>query len=256
MLGRSRHGKQIAAVILVALALQTFNALADNKLSMQKNSDNVIKVELSNTDLIAGFQFSINTRGGIRLQSYEGTGRSGVAGLETYQYLKDDSTLNVVILAPYGASFPSGEGVIGDISFVISTNSAADTVRVFLSQVVVCAANAQNLEVSAPELVWIRHQSNGATTAAFTLGQNYPNPFNPATRISYRLNKSAQVRLAIYDITGREISRLVDNYQTEGTYSVTWSSTEQRGYQLSSGTYFARLQVGESVVTRKMLLTR
>jgi hypothetical protein len=256
MLGRSRHGKQIAAVIVVALALQTLNALADNKLSLKKSSDNVITVELLNTDPIAGFQFSINARGGIRLQSYEGTERSDAAGLGIYQYLKNDSTLNVVILAPYRASLPAGENAIGRISFTLSTMSAADTVRVFLTGVVICDANAQKLDVSAKELVWNLHQSNEARTATFTLGQNYPNPFNPATRISYQLNKPAQVRLAIYDITGREISRLVNEYQIEGSYSVTWNSTEQRGYQLSSGTYFARLQVGENVVTRKMLLTK
>jgi hypothetical protein len=80
--------------------------------------------------------------------------------------------------------------------------------------------------------------------------------FNPSTRISYELKNDAQVSLAIFDITGREISRLVDQYQSKGTYAATWNSSENRWGQLASGTYFARLQVEDKVATRKMLLTK
>ena len=53
---------------------------------------------------------------------------------------------------------------------------------------------------------------------SFALGQNFPNPFNPSTILTYRLKVPAQVRLSIFDITGREVTRLVDQYQYVGEY--------------------------------------
>ncbi len=256
MFGRSRHGNQITAAIALVLALQTYNALADNTLSLKKRSDNVITVELSNADPIAGFQFSINARGGITLQSYEGAERSGAAGLEIHQYLKDDSTLNVVILAPYRASIPAGEGVIGKISFKLSNISASDTVRVFLSGVVICDAAAQYLNVTTTQLTWNSNGSDGVHPPRFTLEQNFPNPFNPSTTITYKLEQPTHVRLDVYDIAGRLINTLIDQYQVGGRYSARWNSDDNRGSKLASGMYFARLQVGDQVAVAKMILTK
>lgn len=256
MLGRSRHGKRITAAIALVLALQTYNALADNTLSLKKSSDNVITVEISNTDAIAGFQFSINARGGIALQVYEATERSNAAGLGIYQYLKNDSTLNVVILAPYRASLPAGEGAIGKVSFTLSTNSATDTVRVFLTGVVICDAAAQYLNVTTTQLTWNLNGSNGAEPSRFTLEQNFPNPFNPSTTITYKLEQPTHVRLEVYDIAGRLINTLIDQYQVGGRYSARWNADDSRGSKLASGMYFARLQVGDQVAVAKMILAK
>jgi len=256
MFGRSRHGNRITAAIALVLALQIHNVLAGNTLCPKKSSDNVISVELSSTDAIAGFQFSINARGGIKLQAYEGTERSNAAGLGIYQYLKNDSTLNVVILAPYRASLPTGEGAIGKVSFTLSTISTADTVRVFLTGVVICDADAKYLEVSAAILTWNRQDSKEVRLATFTLEQNYPNPFNPSTTISYKLEKPATVRLVIYDVAGRLINTLVGQYQNEGRYTIQWNAGDDRGSKLASGMYFARLQVDGQVAIKKMILTK
>ncbi|MBN1998551.1 T9SS type A sorting domain-containing protein, partial [candidate division KSB1 bacterium] len=74
----------------------------------------------------------------------------------------------------------------------------------------------------------------------FKLEGNYPNPFNPFTTISYHLKKSAFVTLKIYNIKGREIETLVENFQTAGDYKLTW---HPKG--LSSGIYFCRMQGGD-----------
>lgn len=256
MLGQSRNGIRITAVFALTLALQSQAALADNRLILKKSSDNAISIELSNTDAIAGFQFSINGRGGVKFGEYEGSDRMAAAGLGIYQYLKNDSTLNVVILAPYRASLPAGEGTFGKMSFTLSNTSATDTVRVFLSGVVICDAAAQYLNVTTTQLTWNLNGSNGVQPSRFTLEQNFPNPFNPSTTIAYKLEQPTHVRLEVYDIAGRLINTLIDQYQVGGRYSARWNADDTRGSKVASGMYFARLQVGDQVAVAKMILTK
>lgn len=86
----------------------------------------------------------------------------------------------------------------------------------------------------------------------FALSQNYPNPFNPSTKISFNIPEAVNVTLEIYDITGKLITSLIDNklYQS-GYYTI-----DMNGASLSSGTYFYRLQAGEFIQTKKMLLLK
>jgi len=83
------------------------------------------------------------------------------------------------------------------------------------------------------------------------LSQNYPNPFNPATRISYTLENTSKVRLAVYDLLGREVTVLVEGVESAGQHQAVFS-----GADLNSGVYFYRLQAGNEVITRKMVLVK
>jgi len=85
----------------------------------------------------------------------------------------------------------------------------------------------------------------------YQLEQNYPNPFNPSTRIKYTLPRSSDVSLIIYNILGEEVIRLVDEFQPAGEYHTTWNASN-----VSSGIYFYRLQAGDFVLTRKMVLLK
>ncbi|MCX6135091.1 MAG: T9SS type A sorting domain-containing protein [Ignavibacteriales bacterium] len=256
MLGRRRNENWITALAALAVMLQSQAAVADNRLVLRKESDNLIAVELSNTDAVAGFQFSVNGRGGVTFGEYQGSERTSEASLGIYQYLKDDSTLNIVILAPVRSALPVGNGVIGKIFFALTKNAGADTARVFLSKVVLCTAQAQYLDVTATQVEWNLHAKVDSKQMNFALNQNYPNPFNPSTTISYRLDKPAQVRLAVYDITGRQVESLVDQHQLEGQYTVKWNASVHAASQLASGMYFARLQVGDQVAVQKMILAK
>jgi hypothetical protein len=243
-------------VALATFVLRPQDAVAENRLNLTKTSVNTISVELSNADAIAGFQFSINGRGGISLGDYKTSDRANAGGLSLYQYLKDDSTLNVLILAPALSSLPAGVGALGSFSFRFVDELNADTVRVFLSGVVLCDVRAQYLEVMTGQLLWKEHQSRGDQAPSFTLEQNFPNPFNPSTTITYRLEKQTSVRLAVYDITGRQVWNLVDQYQSPGRYDIRWNADGPGGSKLSSGIYFARLQVEGQVAVQKMILTK
>ena len=85
----------------------------------------------------------------------------------------------------------------------------------------------------------------------FNLFQNFPNPFNPATTIEYVLPEARRVSIAVYNLRGEEVARLIDNVQSVGNYSVTWNASN-----VSSGIYFYRLQAGDFVQTRKMVLLK
>jgi len=85
----------------------------------------------------------------------------------------------------------------------------------------------------------------------FSLEQCHPNPFNPSTRIRYDLPEDAHVSLTVYDFLGREIATLVRHNQQAGKYDVVFGSSH-----LASGVYFYRLQAGEFVAAKKMILAR
>jgi hypothetical protein len=78
----------------------------------------------------------------------------------------------------------------------------------------------------------------------FRLLQNYPNPFNPSTTIAYHLAERSNVKLSIYDLSGKEVSTLVDKEQESGSYSVVFDGLSYR--QLASGIYLYSLKANPS----------
>ena len=90
----------------------------------------------------------------------------------------------------------------------------------------------------------------------FVLDQNYPNPFNPSTTIEYYLPKSTDVVLKIYNILGDEIKTLVNEYQSAGNKTYKWDGTDNAGQKTASGIYFYKAQLGEKVITKKMILMK
>jgi hypothetical protein len=85
----------------------------------------------------------------------------------------------------------------------------------------------------------------------FTLYQNYPNPFNPETQIRFALPHSADVKLTVFDITGRLVTVLADSRYEAGTYNVRFD-----GSHLASGLYFVRMQAAGQTFTIKSMLLR
>lgn len=86
----------------------------------------------------------------------------------------------------------------------------------------------------------------------FTLGQNYPNPFNPQTQIQFDLKEAGAARMAVYDVLGREVRVLVDEYMQAGHYTVTFTDTGD----LPSGVYLYRLMVNGQSLSSKMILSK
>jgi len=95
------------------------------------------------------------------------------------------------------------------------------------------------------------NQINSTTPKNFHLLQNYPNPFNPFTDIKFDIQKTSLTKLIIYDVLGREVEIVVNKVLNAGSYQVNWNAS---GYP--SGVYFYRLQTGDFIETKKMLLLK
>jgi hypothetical protein len=113
-------------------------------------------------------------------------------------------------------------------------------------------------------LITIRRQIVGVEPISskipvdYYVNQNYPNPFNPVSKIEFGLPKQSFVKINIYDITGREVTVLVNNKLDAGTYEVSWQAGSY-----PSGVYFYRIEASQSgspagafVETRKMVLVK
>ncbi|MCX6164548.1 MAG: T9SS type A sorting domain-containing protein, partial [Ignavibacteriae bacterium] len=85
----------------------------------------------------------------------------------------------------------------------------------------------------------------------FNLSQNYPNPFNPVTKIKYSIPKAGLVKLSVYDILGKEVEVLVNEYRVPGNYIVDFEASK-----LFSGVYFYKLTSGDFSDTKKMMLIK
>ena len=90
----------------------------------------------------------------------------------------------------------------------------------------------------------------------FSLGQNFPNPFNPNTQISFALPKSSFVSMKIFDILGREVYTLVNERLNAGKYIVNWNGINYYGDNVASGIYIYRLESGNYIESKKMLLVK
>ena len=90
----------------------------------------------------------------------------------------------------------------------------------------------------------------------FSLSQNYPNPFNPVTRMDYTLPKRSRVVISIYNVLGQEVKTIINREQEYGYHSITWDGIDNRGKQMSSGVYFARMNSNSFSQTKKMLLVK
>jgi hypothetical protein len=85
----------------------------------------------------------------------------------------------------------------------------------------------------------------------YFLNQNYPNPFNPVTNIKFGIPESGDVRLVVYDILGREVKTLLNEYKNPGTYEVQFDASN-----MASGIYFYSLQTQRGIETKRMLMVK
>jgi pullulanase/glycogen debranching enzyme len=106
--------------------------------------------------------------------------------------------------------------------------------------------------MTASVLVDVKPDKN-KIPAEFSLMQNYPNPFNPSTIISWQIAVSSYVTLKVYDMLGREVATLVDEFQQAGIHNSTFNITN---LSLTSGVYYYTLRAGNYIETKKMVLIK
>lgn len=120
----------------------------------------------------------------------------------------------------------------------------------------VCASNSGGTSPYSNTIIIVTKVTGisddlSAIPNTFELYQNYPNPFNPTTTIKYQIPENAFVALKVYDITGREISTIVNDFKSAGTYEVKFDSE-----RLPSGIYISKIEAGKFIQIKKMILIK
>ncbi|MCX6165269.1 MAG: T9SS type A sorting domain-containing protein, partial [Ignavibacteriae bacterium] len=95
---------------------------------------------------------------------------------------------------------------------------------------------------------------NNDVPSGYKLYQNYPNPFNPTTKIKFDVRakgNTENVILKVYNVIGKEVTTLVNEELKSGSYEITWN-----GESINSGTYFYKIQIGNYIETKRMVLLK
>ena len=147
------------------------------------------------------------------------------------------------------------------VHFGIGFETAIDSVVIRwplgYKQVLTNIAINQYHETKEPDYSSVESiQFNLANPANFALEQNYPNPFNPTTKVIYSISVDTDVRLVIYDVTGKQVTTLVDHRQKAGRHSVVWDGRDAHGNLLPSGVYVYCIRAGGLVESKKMVFVQ
>jgi len=97
----------------------------------------------------------------------------------------------------------------------------------------------------------VRNFNGADKPTLYELSQNYPNPFNPSTSIRYQTPQDGIVTLRIYDILGAVVATLINEEKTAGKYEVNFDASK-----LSSGVYIYKIQAGDFISSKKMILIK
>ena len=164
-------------------------------------------------------------------------------------------------LVASGTNLFAGTHGGGDVFSSTNSGTSWTAVNTGLTDTVITAlaiAGTNLFAGTADGGIWRRPASQVASVnhtdglpSVIHLEQNYPNPFNPSTTIKYELPKSSQVTLSVFDILGREGSVLVSERMDEGVHEAKLD-----GSTLSSGVYFYRLQAGDFVQSKRMIIVK
>ena len=168
----------------------------------------------------------------LDLTSYNGVMSGGVSGLSIISGDRENSELYIRIILPEGTagSMPPNDPL---------SQEEIDLIGDWINE------GANNLTLKDSFL-----------PQNFTLEQNYPNPFNPSTTIIYNLSNDELVSLEIFNLNGKKIRTLVNEYQNSGPNKVIWNADDNHGRKVPAGIYLYSLIAGNVKKTKKMLLVK
>ena len=187
-----------------------------------------------------------------------------VKGLTYYIHIVYDPSASAIKVYKNGSlslTVPqSGFLVLGNGPFVIgahstfasslSQNMKLDEFRIY-DRVLGAPEIAQTWNWTLPYFMTSIKQVGTEIPGTFSLEQNYPNPFNSITNVKFKIANSGLTTLKVYDLPGKEVAIIVNEILHPGTYSVMFD-----GSNLASGVYFYKMQAGNFIEVRKMILTK
>ncbi len=158
---------------------------------------------------------------------------------------------------------PNGGGVLATLdtssnSGTVSVNIASVAGRnvIFRPAVTLSGIQSQQVALGVGDIIYFGNEQQNAMASkdqpqGYVLSQNYPNPFNPLTIIRYNVPTEGQVSLTVFDVLGREVATLVDEFKLSGSYTATFDASK-----LASGVYFYRLKEGGLTDVKRMVVAK
>jgi len=183
-------------------------------------------------------------------------GNTGTVDVLSYNLVEAGGDIPWVSATPLSNTVPPGETRTSVVTF----DATGLAVGNYTGTLEVHSNDPDNAVRNMTLILRVDPGTTGAeeapVAAANWLGANTPNPVNPRTSIRFSLREAGPVHLAIYDVQGREVHRLVAGVMSAGEHVVAWNGAAGSGPPLASGVYFYRLTAGDFTATRKMTVIR
>ncbi|MFC1546939.1 phosphodiester glycosidase family protein [Candidatus Neomarinimicrobiota bacterium] len=155
---------------------------------------------------------------------------------------------------PFTEAFPSWSNTAATLNFPITWK------RIYLVEIDDTKKDAGAIRIDDLAALYIElgttEDGDAAIPETYSLEQNYPNPFNPVTMVRFGLPEGTPVKVVIYDLRGREVNRLADQWLEPGRHALAWAGRDQKGQDLPSGIYIARLTTPTFIQSIKMVLLK
>ena len=226
--------------MIIGLLLAGSFAVAQDGTVWISNQDldaGTLEISFNNSADVYGYQVNVEIDGLTGSQDdidnvIFGAASGGLS--EDVGFLMSTNVNGLVLAFSLSAAFiPAGNaGVLTNVIWDAADYPLSGAVTLSITNFAGAGGSALNFDVGATFL------SNDDVTLVeeYKLSENYPNPFNPSTSISYSLTDNNQVRVEIYNINGKLVETLVNEYQTAGLHQIMWNAAGQ-----SSGVYFIKV---------------
>ncbi|MEJ2196004.1 MAG: T9SS type A sorting domain-containing protein [Ignavibacteriaceae bacterium] len=182
---------------------------------------------------------------------------SDVSGAGTYDFKLSvkqmSSTQTAVGWSITGPSYLFEGSMIDNHDPLASIEFNAINIAVSGTNLTTTGLNVTDVQVDlgSPIIVGVDGEDDYAVPTVYSLSQNYPNPFNPSTTIKFGLPQAGNVSLVVYDILGGKVAELINSELVAGYHTINFNASK-----LSSGVYFYRIQAGDFVSVKKLMLLK
>lgn len=235
--------------LLTSILMISAVAMADATISLVRRDANTVAIMLQNSEPLAGAQMTISASASLTIFSVSASGVFSGSNWMFASNLSSGQELRIVVMGTSQSDLGNGSVEIARFTIGSSDNSS-NSFALTVGNLVISNGRCRRVAASSSHLTW-NGSFDPSERVNFSLNGNYPNPFNPSTVITYTIDRTTDVQLAVYDILGREVKVLVSGTQHAGTHQTTW--TIERG-SIATGSYFARLLVdGRSQIARMIV---
>jgi len=181
-----------------------------------------------------------------------------IASWDLAYQITDDGLL--VAGSNFSDSIAVGDGPIFKINYLVNSDAPDGNVNmIFESAILTDIFGNYNLQFDSYNGIFVitglSTDDDTKIPDKFSMSANYPNPFNPVTNVDFTVSEAADVSFAIYSLLGQEVMSQKIVYQP-GTYILTWNGRDQMGNILPSGVYILKMESGNFLETRKLVLMK